>query len=89
MEFFINLQIGGRTANIKAQKLPNKALREYWLLTFSDGTTVEISNNRPLFISKNLKHREPMWKIESGSLMYSNTLTDIAKAIEKQLSRIK
>lgn len=46
-----------------------------------------LSNNRPLFRAKGIRHRKPMWRLEEGNMRFQNFMDLIAKAIEEYLNK--
>jgi hypothetical protein len=49
------------------------------------GRSVVVQSNRPLFLSKGLKHRKHQWKVVEGSVLYFRALEQTLDALEKVL----
>lgn len=82
--FWIQIKYDGRWRRYKVQQLETVAEREYYKVIAGNGELL-LSNNRPVLVRRQLKHRQPDWKVEGTQLKNFTIYEGIILALNNHL----
>ena len=84
---WVTIDHNDRTCRYILEKLQEKNGLENWKVIGRNGHLL-LSNNRPILLKHNLKHRQPEWKLQEGRSINDRSFYEkLVKAIEKFIQR--
>ena len=83
MQFQIIIKYDRKTIRLQVEKIAETKTQEKYKVIARNQSFV-LQNNRPLIVSKGLKHFPIKWKVVEGGYHQAHILGLITKAIEKK-----